>query len=308
MIWINTNQYESFGELVWTCQDYFDNVSMTFSDSWTTLGLLLDYRIGRFFLKMLQTQACYQQVDKSIPFRSLQIPVRSLSDPLSNWSRSFSCFSCFSCCRWCCPSSPHFPSRAASPRRLHEFSGDIVKWSWDSISWPSLEVSSFVTRSAVGIFWHRLASFGIFQILSAFLLAFFFEFWILAFCLGLRACKAWVFSFSTWATSPWARHLGTCALWALGALGALEMICWNFVESCRVRAVEVCGSLCKLRECAEIWRSRTALANQLHWWAFSGVPSSLRSLAIPWATWTKRLSPSCPLFPCFFITKTITLL
>ena len=33
------NQYESFGELVWTCQDYFDNVSMTFSDSWTTLGL-----------------------------------------------------------------------------------------------------------------------------------------------------------------------------------------------------------------------------------------------------------------------------
>ena len=233
MIWINTNQYESCGELVWTCQDYFDNVSMTFSDSWTTLGLY-NWKI---FLNatdssLLPTSGQIHTLQiPSDPFRSLQIPWATEVD-LS----AVSAVSAVARCRWCCPSSPHFPSRAASPRRLHEFSGDIVKWSWDSISWPSLEVSSFVARSAFGIFWHLLASFGVFQILSAFLLAFFFEFWILAFCLGLRACKAWVFSFSTWATSPWARHLGTWALWAL------EMICWNFVESCRVRVVEVCGS------------------------------------------------------------------
>ena len=213
-----------------------------------TPGLLLDYIIGRFF-KMLQTQACYQQVDKSIPFRSLQIPsdpFRSLQIP---WATevdlsAVSAVSAVARCRWCCPSSPHFPSRAASPRRLHEFSGDIVKWSWDSISWPSLEVSSFVARSAFGIFWHLLASFGIFWRLSdSFGVSFGIFFWVLNSGVLPRAESVqgmgfFFFNLGNKSMSPALGHFGHFGhlRWSVETLlKAAELELWKSVEVARVR-------------------------------------------------------------------------
>ena len=241
MIWINTNQYESCGELVWTCQDYFDNVSMTFSDSWTTLGLY-NWKI---FLNatdssLLPTSGQIHTLQiPSDPFRSLQIPWATEVD--------LSAVSAVARCRWCCPSSPHFPSRAASPRRLHEFSGDIVKWSWDSISWPSLEVSSFVARSAFGIFWHLLASFGIFWRLSdsfgvsfgIFFLSF--EFW--RFASGWERARHGFFLFQlgqqvhepgTWALGHFG-HFGHLRWSVETLLKAAELELWKSVEVARVR-------------------------------------------------------------------------